>query len=260
MNEAMREGSGGYLRFLIAAALIFLVITGFMFVSAYDRSVAPNRTFTVSGEAKATVVPDIVNFSFGVLTEGGKDLAALTKDNNDKVNRIIASLKGNNIAEKDIVTQFYNITPRYQYFSCNPPVAGTAAPCPPSEIVGYSVSQNVFVKIRDIGKAGDIVTSAVSLGANTVSGLEFTVDNPENIKNQVRKDAIAKAKEMAGAVAEAGGFGMGRLISMQESSISPQPFSIADKAVGGIGGGEAAAVEPGTQDVKVVMTLVYEIK
>jgi hypothetical protein len=241
---------------IIIAILAFFAIEGMMYVNSYDRSIAPNRTFAVSGEGKVTVVPDVANISFGVLTEGGKDIAGLTKNNNDKANLIIDSLKQNGVQEKDIVTQQYSIAPRYQYFSCNN--VSSVRPCPPAEIVGYSVNQNVSVKIRDIKKAGDILNGVVSNGANNVSGLSFTVDDPTAVQNQARENAIAKAKETAGLIATAGGFGLGRIISVQEGFSSPQPMVFSEKAA--IGSGASATIEPGTQDVQATITLIYEIR
>lgn len=250
MNEKFKN-------YLIVAVIIFLIMAVSAYVGLYARSISPSRTFNVSGEGKVVAVPDVAELSFGVLTEGGKDLAKLTKENNDKINLIIGSLKGSGVQEKDIVTEFYNISPRYQYFNCNAPAAGSA-PCPPAEIVGYSVNQNVAVKIRDIKKAGDILSAVVERGANTVSGLSFVVEDPSAIQNQARAKAIAKAKETAALMASAGGFRLGKIISVQEVSSSPQPLTFSDKM--GMGGGGGAGIEPGTQDIHSAIMLIYEIR
>lgn len=239
------------------AIFAFLALVTFTYLGLYAKSIVPHRTFNVSGEGKVVVVPDVAELSFGVLTEGGKDLAKLTKENNDKINLIIGSLKGSGVQEKDIVTEFYNISPRYQYFNCNPPVSGSA-PCPPAEIVGYSVNQNVAVKIRDIKKAGDILSAVVERGANTVSGLSFIVEDPSAIQNQARAKAIVKAKETAALMASAGGFRLGKIVSVQEGVSSPQPLTFSDKM--GMGGGGGAGIEPGTQDIRSTIALIYEIR
>jgi len=253
----MGEKFKNYFGFLAIVVLVFLMMTISAYVSLYARSIALNRTFSASGEGKVTVVPDIAVLSFGVLTEGGLNLTNLTKQSNDKINTIISSLKEGGVGDKDIVTQFY-ITPRYQYFSCNAPAMGSA-PCPPAEIVGYSVNQNVTVKIRDIKKAGDILSAVVDRGANTVSGLSFTVDDPSAIQNQAREMALAKAKETAGLIAASGGFCLGKIVSVQEGVSSPQPVTVAN-GLGGIGGGGGTAIEPGSQDIKATITLTYEMQ
>lgn len=243
---------------IIIAIFAFFAIEGMMYVNSYDRSIAPNRTFAVSGEGKVTVVPDVAEISFGVLTEGGKNIAELTKENTAKANVIIASLKGKGIQEKDIATQAYSITPRYQYYSCNNYQTTGGKPCPPAEIVGYSVNQSVDVKIRDIKTAGDVLSAVVDGGANNVSGLSFTVDDPTAVQNQARENAIAKAKETAGLIAASGGFSLGRIVSVQEGITSPQPIMFSEKAA--IASGTSPTIEPGTQDIKSTITLIYEIR
>lgn len=247
--------------FTLIKGFLFLlfIIAIFWYVSAYSRSVVPERTFSVFGEGKAAAVPDIAQISIGVLTEGGKNLAELQKENSDKINRVIVFLKGEGIDKKDIKTEYYNISPRYQYFSC-PPVpfgAEVVRSCPPSEIIGYSISQSVLVKVRNLDKVGNVIAGVVDNGANTVSGPNFTIDDPIALENQAREEAIKQAREKAKAMARAGGFRLGKLISIQEGFISPFPVysrvEVKDS-------GSAPTVEPGSQEIQVNITLVYEIR
>lgn len=257
INEKMMEEKlKKYYGFFAMIIFFFLAMAIVAYISVYSRSVAPNRTFAVTGEGKVTATPDIASLSLGVLTEGGKDLASLAKDNNNKINNIIGSLKGKGVQDSDIATQVYNIIPRYQYFACNASASGST-PCPPAEIVGYSVSQNVTVKIRDIKKAGDIVNGVVGSGANTVSGLSFFVDDLSPLQDQAREKAIVRAKEIAGLIAASGGFSLGKIASVQEGISNPAPVAIMDKS--GFGGG-SAPIESGSQDISATVTLVYEIQ
>ncbi len=240
--------------------LLFLfVIAVFWYISAYSRSVVPERSFTVSGEGKVVAVPDIAQLSIGVLTEGGKNLTELQKQNTEKINRIISYLKEQKIDEKDIKTEYYNISPRYQstpcpvYFQTYPEII---RPCPSSpEIIGYSISQTISVKVRDLSKAGDILAGVVERGANTVYGPNFTIDEPIKLQNQAREEAIKQAREKAKSIAKAGGFRLGKLISIQEGFSGP-PIIYGLEAKGGAG----PSIEPGSQEIVVNVTLIYEIK
>lgn len=262
-----------YLGIAIIAAIALSIIAGFWYVNSFSKyvnsfskSVSPDRSFSVNGEGKVVAVPDVAHLSFGVLTEGGKNLADLQKENTDKVNRVVAFLKENGIEEKDIKTQYYNINPRYQYFSCPSPIPveddiRTPIPCPPSEIVGYTINQSVLVKIRELNKAGDIVAGVVNNGANTVSGPSFTVDDPTELQNQARTEAIAEAKEKAKAVAMAGGFRLGKLLSIYEDVSLPEPpIPYASEFDGEGGDSFSRVIEPGSQEIRVSINLVYEIK
>ena len=124
------------------------------------------------------------------------------------------------------------------------------------------MSQDVRVKIRDFSKIGDILGGVVKAGANTVSQLQFTIDDPDSVKSQARAEAIEKARTKAEEVAKAGGFSVGRLLSIDESGQSPIYYSYG---MGGDMAVKSAAVptptiEPGSQDVTVDVTLRYEIR
>ncbi len=245
-----------YFGFIKAGLFFLFIIAVFWYVSAYSRSVVPERIFTVSGEGKVVAAPDIAQLSIGVLTEGGKNLAELQKQNTEKINRIISYLKEQGIDQKDIKTEYYNISPRYQYFSCPPvPLGFEFRPCPPSGIIGYSISQSVSVKIRDLDKTGGIISGVVEQGANTVSGPNFTIDDPVALQNKAREEAIKQAREKAKSIAKAGGFRIGKLISIQEGFSGP-PIIYGLEAKGGAG----PSIEPGSQDILVAVTLIYEIK
>ncbi len=162
--------------------------------------------------------------------------------------------------------------PRYQYYDCNnirPLYNGVSAypepePCPPSEIVGYSINQSVLVKIRDFDKAGELLAGATERGANQVSGLSFTIDDPDALQMQARTDAIAKAQEKAQATAKAGGFRVGRLLSIDEGYVPYYGYGLETKVAYGMGGDASVApspsIEPGSQEVKVSVIMRFEIR
>lgn len=230
------------------------------YVHTYARSVNPAsfRSFSVSAQGKAVVVPDIAQFSFSVITEGGKAVGALQKENSEKMNRINAFLKAESVGEKDIKTTHYAIDPRYQYYNCSE----KGGVCPPPDIVGYTISQSVQVKVRDFTKIGGILTGAVANGANSVSQLMFTIDDPVKPENEARAEAVQKAREKAAGLARAGGFSLGKLLSIEESSPSfPGQFPMLSDAKYGRGGEAGGpSIEPGSQDVSVSVSLRYEMK
>ena len=251
-----------YLGITIIATLILSVAASFWYMNSFSKSVSPDHSFSVNGEGKVVTVPDIAQLSFGVLAEGGKNLADLQTENTKKANRVIAFLKESGVEDKDIKTQSYNITPRYQYFSCPPSNKQDVAPCPPSEIVGYSISQDISVKIRELHKTGAVLAGIVEKGANTVSGPAFIVDDPTELENQAREEAITEAKNKAKTIAEAGGFRIGKLISIQEGFYSPWPISnqLYAKESGYGGDSVSPSIEPGSQEILVNVTLAYEIE
>lgn len=244
-------------------ALLAVAYAAVAYVRVYDQAVQPGsfRSFAVIGEGQAVTVPDVAEFTASVISQGGKDLGTLQTENTNKVNKIVEFIRSKDVDEKDIQTSGYRIEPRYQYYGCN-----NGGVCPPPQIVGYNVTQTVKIKIRDFNIAGPILSGTVTAGANSVSELSFTVDDPARVEAEARAEAIKKAREQAETIAKAGGFKVGKLLSIDDAS----PFYPAEKYGLGMGGdvmmarGEVATaptpiVAPGSQEVKVRIILRYEI-
>jgi len=248
------------------AIIIGILAVGYaavQFVGTYAASIQPTsfRSFTVTGDGKAVGVPDVATLTASVITEGGTDIATLESQNTDKGNKIIAFLKGNGVDPKDIQTSGYDLQPRYQYSNCGyrPDVTTT---CPPPQIIGYTITQSIAIKVRDFTKIGAIVGGVTQNGANSVSQLTFKIDDPTQVQSQARAQAIAKAKASAEAVANAGGFAVGRLLSIEENANTPFPLYYTSKAADSAGGIAPATptIEAGSQEVTVTVTLRYEIR
>ncbi len=246
------------------AAMIIVALAAVRFVGSYANAVDPASRFAVSGDAKVNVVPDIAEFSFGLTTEGGLNVSGLQEENTKKVNAAIDYVKSEGVDKKDIATENYSIQPRYQNYSCPTRSDGVTA-CPPAQIVGYTISQMIRVKVRDFSKTGNLLSGVTERGANNVSGLRFTIDDADNARNEARAEAIKEAREKAESLARAGGFRLGRILSLDEGGANP-PMPYYRETLGlGMGAtdamkNQAVSIESGSEDVNVTVTLTYEIK
>lgn len=245
-------------------AVLALGYASLSYVQSYAQQIQPSsfRSFAVSADGKMVAVPDVAEFSFSVITQGGNAIAQLQKDNTAKVNKAIAFVKSKDVKAADIKTQNYNLTPRYQSITC--PFDGRA--CPPPSITGYEVSQTVLVKVRNFDAIGDLLAGVVSAGANSVSQLSFTIDDETAAQNIARTEAISKAKIKAEAIAKAGGFALGRLLAIDENGSGPVPMPYYARSSMALGmetkdlAPPTPSIEPGSQDITVNVTLRYEIQ
>jgi hypothetical protein len=209
------------------------------------------RTISIDGTGKVTAPPTVAIVSAGVQTEGGTDIAATQRQNTDKMNALITAFKSLGIAAADVQTANYSIYPRYDYSNGK------------TDLTGYTVSQSLTVKVRDLTKVSTVFQKAGELGANQVSGPDFTIDDPETVKAEARDLAIANAKEKAVTLAKALGVKIVRVASFNESSggMPPIAYDLAKSSALGIGGGGAApAIESGTLDVVSNVSVSYEIE
>lgn len=258
MNQSLKNA----LAFTGVVIGLIIAVSAAYFTFYFAKSIQPSayRSFTVTGEGKVSAVPDIATFSFSIITEGGKDMTALQKENTEKVNTAIAYIKDNGVEAKDIQTQDYSLNPRYQYYPCE-----SGKPCPPSEIVGYTISQTVSVKVRVLEKAGALLSGVVNVGATNVSQLTFTIDEPTELQNQARIEAIADARQKAEEIAKSSGFRVGDVLSIDETGASPYPMPYYRgmemvKSDSGVASAPAPTIEPGSQEIIVIVNVRYEIK
>ena len=264
--------------FTLAAILVLGVLVFFVGQLALQNkslSLQNANQITVSGEGKAYAKPDVAIVSFGVTTSA-KTVADVTSKNTTQMNAVIAAVKKLGVADVDIQTTNYSLNPVYNtktvYIPESVGIMGIGTYVPPSSTVvsstptltGYTLEQDVQIKIRDFTKVGDVLSVATTSGANVVGNLQFTIDNPEQFKEQARAKAIAQAKANAQNLAKESGVGLGKLINVYENS-NPYPVvynSMAkDIAVGGgVSAPVAPTVQPGQQEIDVTINLTYQVK
>jgi len=255
--------------FTLAAILVVGVLVFFVGqILLQQKSLDLQNTYqiTVSGEGKVYVKPDIATVSLGVTTEAAT-VADVTKNNTEKMNAVIEAIKALKIDEKDIQTTNYNLSPVYESYSIPGPIpmmypsAGDSVIRSGSTVTGYRLEQNIQVKIRDFTKVGDVLSQGMARGANLVGDLQFTIDNPEQFKEDARAKAIARAKTNAQNLAKESGVRLGKIINVYENYVYPMYNS---RAVG-MGGAEDAAIpapsiEPGQQEINITINLTYQVK
>jgi uncharacterized protein YggE len=250
---------------LIAGVLVFFV--GEMLIQQKYLDQQNTYQITVSGEGKIYAKPDVAITNLGVTTTAAT-VADVTKTNTDKMNAVIDALKALKIDEKDIQTTNYNLTPVYENYSIPSavpmmyPTASGSMVRTGTTVTGYRLEQDVQVKIRDFTKVGDILSQATAKGANVVSDLQFTIDNPEQFKDQARVKAIAQAKTNAQNLAKESGVKLGKIINVYENYVYPMYNSTKSVSMGA-GVPEAAPVpviQPGQQEIDVTINLTYQVR
>lgn len=209
--------------------------------------------FSVSGSGTVYAKADIANIQVGVKTEAKKTAAEATTENTNKMNEIIGEVKKLGVDEKDIKTTNYNLNPVYNWTD----KVG-------QQLVGYEVTQNLTLKIRDLSKIGDVIAKTTEKGANQVGNINFTIDDEYALKNQARELAIQKAQEKAGLIAKQSGMKLGEIKSVYENSdSSPSPIMYSNAKME-LSSGSAPVASPniqsGQNEIKVDVTIVYEVK
>ncbi len=172
----------------------------------------PSRWIMVAGHGSVEAPPDGAEITTGVTSEANTARAALDA-NNAAIRKIIDGLKGAGLEAKDIQTQQFQISPRYRNYKDRG-----------QQIEGYTVHNQLRLKIRAIDRVGAILDQVVTLGANQASSINFLVSDAEKRRDEARKKAVENARNRAQVLAEAAGARLGSVLTITEEVIgSPRP-------------------------------------
>src|SRR5690606_17546665 len=127
----------------------------------------------------------------------------------------------------------------------------------PPRIDGYQVSNSVTVKVRDLEQLGAILDRSVTVGANTINGIGFSVADPSSLLDEARRQAVRDARAKAELYAEAAGATLGELetISGSQSVGGPQPYAMAMRA-----DAQSVPVAAGELSFSVSVNVAWEIR
>ncbi len=240
----------------VALLVVALALTSFLGFRTYQISreiYDYSREITVEAQGISYASPDLATISLGVTTEAATAEKAV-KDNTKKMNDVIAKIKELGIESKDVQSTNYYLNPRYDWSEAKGNYQN-----------GYTISQDISIKVRDLTKVGEVLTTSTEAGANVVGSVNFSIENPEKAKAEAREIAIANAKEKAKLIEEQTGLHIGKISNYYEY----QDYSY-DYGKGGSmysfaeGGGapimDSATIEPGQEQVTLNVSLTYKIR
>jgi len=245
------------------AWIVLIILAVFLGIKTLDSlknlsETSPSyNTISVSGEGEVFAVPDLATFSFTVSADA-QTVAAAQEAVTGKVDAVLVALKELGIEEKDIKTSDYSVWPKYRYEvspAIYPPIPSRQVPD------GYTASHSVTVKVRDTAKAGEALAAAGSAGATNLSGLSFTIDDPEELRNEARKIAIENAREKAEILSDDLDVKLVRVVSYSDNS-DGGVFPYYREAFG-MGGADAPAtptLPAGENKIRVTVSVTYEIR
>lgn len=237
----------------LVLVFFFVLLFGYIKIAGpipfFINSVTTNKTdvFTVTGEGKVDTKPDIAFVNVGVSVTAPTVKSAQDQMNN-KINQVTSAVKNLGIENKDIKTANYNIYPNTDYQN------GT------QKITGFTASTNLSIKIKNIDLVNQVIDVSTASGANQVGGVTFEIEEKVKVENEARSKAVQNAKEKAQQSAKIAGFSLGKIINYSEDFGNfPRPLNVSIKTMEVVDGTPQTAVEPGSSEVIVVVSLSYQI-
>ncbi|MET3924506.1 SIMPL domain-containing protein [Devosia sp. 2618] len=211
-------------------------------------------SITIEGRGEVTASPDMAQINSGVSTQGATAREALD-GNTAAMAELIADLKAAGIEARDIQTSNFSVNPNYVY-SDERDENGYSLP---PRIQGYQVSNTVTVIVRDIKNLGTILDKSVTVGANTINGVTFSVADPSQLYNDARKAAFADARSKAELYATAAGGKLDEIESISEGQTFNGPAPTAMYARADTAMSAAVPVEAGELTFAINVTVSWEL-
>ncbi|MBX6426774.1 MAG: SIMPL domain-containing protein [Variibacter sp.] len=207
----------------------------------------PFPLVTVAGEGVVAVKPDLAHVTVGVASEG-KTPREAADANAATMTAIMAALKDAGIAESDIRTARFAVSPVY----------GQRERGSQPRLVGFRVSNQVRATVRDIAKLGEVLDRIVAAGANDISGVDFVASNHSRLLDEARVAAFADAKRRAELLAQAAGAQVGRAVMIaEEEAPPPRPFTLREASA--VAAAPTTPIAPGEETLRVRLTVSFEL-
>jgi hypothetical protein len=177
------------------------------------------RTVSVTGSATSSVAPDLVTVQFGVDTQAKTAQDAISSDS-QMMNAVVTAVQSIGITKDEISTAQFSIYPVYND-SIPYPVDGVHQ----SVLIGYKVSNTLYVKTDKLSLAGSIVDSAVGAGANRVDNISFSLSpaKQQSMQDDLLNSAVLNAKSRAEKAIDPLGQKIIGVKMVNLSEFNPQP-------------------------------------
>ena len=239
------------MRHIVLAALMLGAAALPVPASAQQASITQTIAGTrldVTATGEVTRVPDVAIITAGVVSRSATATAAL-QDASTRMAKVLAALKRAGVADRDIQTSNVSLNPEYRYPQNESP-----------QLTGYTATNQLTIRFRDIAASGKILDALVSQGANQINGPSLTIDKPEAALDEARANAVAIGRARAEAYARSLGLRVVRVVAVSESGgyavPPPTPPMVAMARMEA----QSTKIEPGEQKLQVSVTMTFELQ
>lgn len=217
--------------------------------TTHPNSIQPETTLSISAEGNVAREPDIAFITTGVQSEADTAKEAM-QQNRTAMNGVFDALGQAKVAKKDMQTSNFSLQPRYDY--------SNRRNGEPPKLIGYTASNQLTVKVRDLDNLGQTMDALVDAGGNTFSGLRFTLDDSRSAMDEARKQAMNDAIARAELYAAAAGYKVARIVTVSESGgYRPQPMAMARMEMAS---DQSTPIASGEVNYSVNVNVVFELR
>jgi uncharacterized protein len=210
-------------------------------------TIQPETTISLTGRGSVDHAPDIATISLGVQVEGETASTAMAQQAK-LMTGVFNAVKAAGIADRDMQTSNLQLNPTYDYPQNQRP-----------KLRGYTASNQVIIKVRNLDNLGKTLDAVVKAGGNTINGVSFGIDKPDTYQDEARVEAIKDAAAKAELYAKAVGYKVKRIVTVSENEYyapQPQPMMMARMAMDAA---ESTPVAAGEVSLTATVSVTFEL-
>jgi uncharacterized protein len=232
------------------ALLVVILCAPCLAASWSARAEELNRTLSVSGVGEVEAAPDQAFVDLGI--EARKQtLEEARAEVNGRVEAMLALTRKLRLDPDSVAATRISVRPEYDW--------------DPSRrerrFLGYYVSRQVAVDLRDLEKLGPLLEGAIDLGVNQINDPRLDSTRRREHEREALALAVADAKLNAETLARAAGGKVGRVRAMSAASstnVPPMPYQMME-ARAAADTGDAATYVTGTLRFEATAQVTYDL-
>lgn len=184
--------------FLLIVFLLIPATSSHLFSQEHPSVTAQSNSVYVGADGKFEAAPDTALLQFDISVQENTAQAAYQHASKD-AEQVREVLRGNGVEPKTANIGFLSVQPMYDYKNSK------------QKVVGYRVSANVTLKLKDFAKVGPITQQLADANVSESQTLNYTLENMDDAKNKAVEDAYRRARNSAETIARASGRALGEL-------------------------------------------------
>lgn len=184
-------------RFFLASVLGLLISVTVALTQEHPAVSAQANTVYVGADGRFESAPDTAQLQFNVSVQDNTSPAAF-QGASKNVEQVRQVLRSNGIDPKSANIGFLSLQPVYEWK-------------PKQRVIGYRVTTDVTLKLKDFAKVGAIVQQLADANVSETQTLSYTLENIDDAKNKAVEDAYRRARNSAEILARASGRTLGEL-------------------------------------------------
>jgi uncharacterized protein len=183
-----------------SARLVFLS-TLLLFTSAFSQEHpslnAQANTVYVGADGKYERAPDTAELQFSVSVQDDTPQKAYQSASRN-VDQVRQVMRANGLDPKAASFGFLSVQPVYDWK-------------PKQHVLGYRVTSDVTLKLKDFSKVGPITQQLAEANVSETQTVNYILENMDEAKNHAVEDAYRRARNSADTIARASGRALGDL-------------------------------------------------